>query len=84
MRRSTYLLQIAFITTVCPYMQQINPCNFNSSFLDSEDFYLVTPLLEKHGGPPGGVACIREVWNTLYTRLAFTPFLLFPPHFLTE
>ena len=67
MRRSTYLLQIAFTTTVCPYMQQINPCNFNSSFLDLADFYLVTPLLEKHGAPPEAWPAL-EKFGTHYTR----------------
>ena len=47
-------------------MQQISPCNFNSSFLESEDFYLVAPPVEEHGVPEAWPAL--EKFGTRYTR----------------
>ena len=45
------LLQTAFAAVVCPLPQQINPCNFNSSFLYLAAFYLAKFPLEEHEVP---------------------------------
>ncbi|MBT6726915.1 MAG: hypothetical protein HOA75_09195 [Deltaproteobacteria bacterium] len=59
-------MQTAFAAAVCPRSRQINPCNFNSSFLHLAAFHLATPPLEEHGVPEAWP--VPEKSGTRYKR----------------